>query len=193
VEPLAAERHKLTVTIGEATRERIGRIQALLSHRGPDQRSLEAVLDGALELLEAKLMKDRFGVGARPRQAQAAAEPTPATRASDAVTDATAAAEVVVVEGSAASSEQEPRAFGRDARRAIVARDGLRCAFVDPDTGVQCSETRWLSFDHVVPWARGGPTSEENGRLLCGAHNRQQARLAFGDDFIRARMAQRGR
>jgi hypothetical protein len=134
------------------------------------------VLDGALELLEAKLMKERFGVGAKPRPAPAAAP---------VVEDAESAASVP----EDAPDAQAPRTFPRDARRAIVARDGLRCAYVDPDTGVQCGETRWLSFDHVVPWARGGPTTEANGRLLCGAHNRQQARLAFGDDFVRGRMA----
>ncbi|MHB1547555.1 MAG: HNH endonuclease signature motif containing protein, partial [Acidimicrobiales bacterium] len=26
--------------------------------------------------------------------------------------------------------------------------------------------------DHIVPWAAGGPTTQENGRLLCGYHNR---------------------
>jgi len=191
VEPLAAERHKLTVTIGDGTRERIARIQALLSHRSVEQRSLERVLDGALELLETKLLKDRFGVGAKPRQAQ----PAPDEAAPVAVADATAATDAVATEpdGGESASGPAPRAFGKDDRRAIVARDGLRCAYVEPNTGVRCSETRWLSLDHVVPWARGGPTTASNGRLLCGAHNRQQARLVFGDDFVRARMPQRGR
>ncbi len=26
--------------------------------------------------------------------------------------------------------------------------------------------------DHIVGWAQGGPTTQENGRLLCGFHNR---------------------
>jgi hypothetical protein len=180
VVPLAAERHKLTVTIGDATRERIERIQALLSHRGPDQRSLEAVLDGALELLEAKLLKERFGVGAKPRQAQPSADPPLENRAGDRASE--------TPDGGETSGRPEPRAFGRDDRRAIIARDGLRCTYVDPETGMRCNETRWLSLDHVVPWARGGKTTASNGRLLCGAHNRQQARLAFGDDFVRTRM-----
>lgn len=189
VEPLAAERHKLTVTIGDATRERIARLQALLSHRGPEQRSLEAVLDGALELFEAKLLKERFGVGAKPRRAEASAQPTRDEPPLDTVaTDAVAA-----VPAGARASEPRSRAFGWDHRRAIVARDGLRCTYIDPDNGVRCSETRWLSLDHVVPWARGGKTTAHNGRVLCGPHNRQQARLLFGDDFVRTRMAQRER
>jgi hypothetical protein len=30
--------------------------------------------------------------------------------------------------------------------------------------------------DHVVPWAQGGPTTQSNGRLLCGHHNRFRSR-----------------
>ena len=26
--------------------------------------------------------------------------------------------------------------------------------------------------DHIEPWSQGGPTTQENGRLLCGFHNR---------------------
>ncbi|MBK9178101.1 MAG: HNH endonuclease [Acidimicrobiales bacterium] len=26
--------------------------------------------------------------------------------------------------------------------------------------------------DHIVPWEAGGPTTQANGRLLCGPHNR---------------------
>jgi hypothetical protein len=28
--------------------------------------------------------------------------------------------------------------------------------------------------DHVVPWTEGGMTSQENGRMACGFHNRQR-------------------
>ncbi|MDA8148855.1 MAG: HNH endonuclease signature motif containing protein, partial [Actinomycetota bacterium] len=26
--------------------------------------------------------------------------------------------------------------------------------------------------DHILPWSAGGATTQENGRLLCGFHNR---------------------
>jgi 5-methylcytosine-specific restriction endonuclease McrA len=28
--------------------------------------------------------------------------------------------------------------------------------------------------DHIEPYSRGGATTQENGRLLCGFHNRQR-------------------
>jgi hypothetical protein len=30
--------------------------------------------------------------------------------------------------------------------------------------------------DHIIPWSASGPTSQENGRLLCGHHNRLRHR-----------------
>ncbi len=37
--------------------------------------------------------------------------------------------------------------------------------------------------DHIIPWSADGPTSQENGRLLCGHHNRlrNQRRDPQGD------------
>lgn len=37
--------------------------------------------------------------------------------------------------------------------------------------------------DHIIPWSAGGPTSQDNGRLLCGHHNRlrHQRRAPRGD------------
>jgi hypothetical protein len=208
VEPLSAERHKLTVTVSGETRGRIERIQALLSHRDPDQRTLESVLDGALELLEAKLLKERFGIGAKPRTARrkktppARPDPTtvpgnssaPRTQADD--TDATATSATGPSsdpEGGPPSKPEPtwPRTFSRSDRRAIVARDGLRCAYVDPETGRRCEETRWLTFEHIEPWARGGPTTADNGQILCASHNRLRARQAYGDNFIDARISSR--
>ena len=31
-------------------------------------------------------------------------------------------------------------------------------------------------IDHVQPWAAGGVTTEANGRVACGFHNRQRHR-----------------
>ena len=58
-------------------------------------------------------------------------------------------------------------------------RDAGRCSYVGP-TGIQCGETAWLEFDHIVPWARGGRSDDpSNIRLLCRAHNQVEARRMF--------------
>ncbi|MCB9731908.1 MAG: HNH endonuclease [Deltaproteobacteria bacterium] len=168
VAPLSAERHKLTVTIGSATRDRLARLAALTSHRSPEARSVEGLLDAALELLEAKLMKERFGVGAKPRKAR---EPKAAT--------------------SRETPAKAPRTFPKADRRAVVARDGLQCSHVDRVTGARCGETRWLTLDHVEPWAHGGASVAENGRVLCNAHNQAAARRSLGEELVRSRVARR--
>lgn len=63
-------------------------------------------------------------------------------------------------------------------RRAVWARDQGRCAFVGADG--RCLETGWLELHHVMPFARGGPTTAENLELRCRAHNAYEAEREFG-------------
>jgi hypothetical protein len=53
-----------------------------------------------------------------------------------------------------------------------------RCAFVGTDG--RCRETGQLEFHHVVPFARGGPTSAANLQLRCRAHSAFEAAQEFG-------------
>jgi hypothetical protein len=58
------------------------------------------------------------------------------------------------------------RLFSGGTRRAIELRDRM-C------THPYCYEpAESCQGDHIEPWAEGGPTTQENGRLLCGFHNR---------------------
>jgi hypothetical protein len=58
------------------------------------------------------------------------------------------------------------RLFTGATRRAIELRD-RGCTHPYCDQRVEDCEV-----DHIVPYADGGPTTQENGRLLCGFHNR---------------------
>jgi hypothetical protein len=80
------------------------------------------------------------------------------------------------VTGTAIRSRYVPKPM----RVHLIRRDRARCAYVDPLTKRQCSETRHLEFDHVQPFARGGQTTDENLRVLCANHNRFRApRMGF--------------
>ena len=58
------------------------------------------------------------------------------------------------------------RLFSGGTRRAIELRDRI-C------THPYCYEpAETCEADHIQPYADGGPTTQENGRLLCGFHNR---------------------
>ena len=60
------------------------------------------------------------------------------------------------------------RLFGGATRRAIEVRD-QECTHPYCDVPAPSCEV-----DHIQPWAAGGPTTQENGRLLCGRHNRMR-------------------
>ena len=64
-------------------------------------------------------------------------------------------------------------------RREVWTRDEGRCAFVG-EKG-RCTETGFLEFHHLEPFARGGPTTAENLALRCRRHNTYEATLSFGE------------
>ena len=60
------------------------------------------------------------------------------------------------------------RFFTRATRRAIEVRD-RRCSH--PGCHLQASRCQ---IDHIQPYSEGGPTTQQNGRVLCGPHNRMR-------------------
>jgi hypothetical protein len=62
-------------------------------------------------------------------------------------------------------------------KREVWARDGGRCVFRG-ERG-RCTETGFLEFHHVVPYARGGATSRDNLELRCRSHNAYEAAQDF--------------
>ena len=63
-------------------------------------------------------------------------------------------------------------------KRHVWQRDGGRCAFNGAHG--RCTETGFLEYHHVVPFASGGKTSPSNLELRCRAHNQYEAILWFG-------------
>jgi hypothetical protein len=88
--------------------------------------------------------------------------------------------------------EQKPgsRHVPLHVERAVRERDGDQCTFTDAE-GRRCSERRFLTLEHRVPFAHGGPPTVENLCLLCKSHNFHTARQAFGEAFIAEKQAQR--
>jgi 5-methylcytosine-specific restriction endonuclease McrA len=63
-------------------------------------------------------------------------------------------------------------------KREVWARDVGRCAFAS--RGKRCSETGFLEYHHVIPYAEGGETTAANIQLRCRAHNAYEAEDWFG-------------
>jgi 5-methylcytosine-specific restriction endonuclease McrA len=56
-------------------------------------------------------------------------------------------------------------------KREVWRRDEVRCRY--------CGSQEWLEYDHIVPVARGGPSTVRNVQLVCQSCNRKKgARLA---------------
>jgi hypothetical protein len=80
-----------------------------------------------------------------------------------------------------ATVNQRSRHVPAEVKRTVWARDGGQCRFEGPHG--RCSETGFLEFHHVVPYAAGGATTADNLELRCAAHNRYEAEQFFGRAF----------
>lgn len=66
------------------------------------------------------------------------------------------------------------RSFSRADKAMVLDRAGHRCEHHTFGFG-RCRETQRLEADHIVPWARGGPTTPANCQALCQVHNLQKS------------------
>ena len=93
----------------------------------------------------------------------------------------------------AETSRPRSRHIPAGVKREVWARDGGRCAFVGAQG--RCTETGFLEFHHVEPFAVGGVASCRNIQLRCRAHNVFEAELFFGHTdppMVRERRADYG-
>jgi hypothetical protein len=73
---------------------------------------------------------------------------------------------IVFAPGKRAECSITARFFTGATRRAIELRD-QRCTHPYCDLAAE-----YCQADHIIPYSQGGETTQENGRLLCGFHNR---------------------
>ena len=89
-----------------------------------------------------------------------------------------------------ARPSKNPRHVSAHVRRAVRARDGDRCTYVD-EHGKRCNERKFLELDHVEAAARGGEATVSNLRLRCRAHNQYEAERTYGAGFMRHKRERR--
>jgi hypothetical protein len=78
-----------------------------------------------------------------------------------------------------AKPSERPRHIPAAVKRQVWTRDEGRCQY-ELKSGQICGSTHRLELDHVVPVARGGPSTVENLRVVCAGHNKLAARDLFG-------------
>ncbi len=157
VRPTAPERYRVQLTIGEATHDKLRRLQALLRREIPDG-DPGAIFDCAVTLLLAKVENRKLGITARRSR-------PPIRRETDDLGIRT--------------PPPPPPYVPTWVQRAVWERDGGRCAFVSKD-GRRCTQRELLEFHHVLARAWRGPATVENISLRCWRHEQYEAELVFG-------------
>jgi hypothetical protein len=79
-----------------------------------------------------------------------------------------------------AQQEKRKASVPAKVKREVRRRDGGKCQWHVVGGGV-CGSTVRLEVDHVVPRGKGGPSTVDNCRILCKAHNIEAARQVYGD------------
>jgi hypothetical protein len=151
----APERYRVQFTIGEETREKLRRVQALLRREIPDG-DPAAIFDRALSLLLDKVEKAKLGKVDKPRSAIRSE-----------------------TDNHVRQRVHRSRHIPRDVKRAVWERDGGQCAFV-AGGDQRCTERTFLEYHHVQTYADGGPATVANISLRCWRHNQYEAELIFG-------------
>jgi 5-methylcytosine-specific restriction endonuclease McrA len=77
-----------------------------------------------------------------------------------------------------------------EVQRAVRERDGDQCTFTRRRGASLFSEIRFLTIEHIDPFAKGGPTTVDNCCLLCQPHNAHRARQVFGEEHIQNKIAE---
>lgn len=85
--------------------------------------------------------------------------------------------------GAKSTATEDPRHVPAHVSREVWTRDRGRCQWPVANGSI-CGSTHRVELDHVVPVARGGRSTPENLRMLCGFHNDLAARQVFGNDWM---------
>ncbi|MBI4377295.1 MAG: HNH endonuclease [Elusimicrobia bacterium] len=147
---------RIAFTASEYLVRKIDRARALLRHKFPSGR-LESLVNEAFDELLNKRDPDR-------RPPRAASEPQRQAK-----------------KPRSPASTARSRRIPRRVRETVWRRDGGRCAFISSQ-GKRCEAQQWLEYDHILPFALGGSSTEAaNIRLACRTHNLHAAACVFGD------------
>jgi hypothetical protein len=160
IEVTAPARYRVQCTVGQATHDKLRRLQALLRREIPDGDPGE-IVGRALDLLLEKVERTKLATTTKPQP------PRPRT------------AIRFETDNDFRTPPPPSRDVPREVRREVWRRDAGQCAFV-ADTGRRCSETTFLELHHVHAYAKGGSATIANISLRCRRHNQYEADLVFG-------------
>ncbi|HEV3193028.1 MAG TPA: HNH endonuclease signature motif containing protein [Polyangiaceae bacterium] len=211
MEPLAPERYRVQFTASAELKQKMERAANLMRHANLAG-DLSVLMERAVDLLIAKLEKQRLAKTAQPSKQRAVeiahpqeqglgetAQPQKQPDIKSAQIEERRLGEVAgpcLTPGKTPSNCKTPfKRTGRGGvpravRREVFERDGEQCTFVD-STGRRCESRSLLELDHVRARALGGTDHADNLAVRCRSHNALSAERDFGRDCIERKKNER--
>ncbi len=144
------QKWKVEGVVSERVHEKVERCKKLLSRKHPKGVDYDTLFDELTELYLDKTDPERRVKKQKKRVAQTKSKTT------------------------------QTRHIPAEVKDEVWKRDDGKCTFVGSNEK-RCNSDDNLQFDHYpVPYARGGPSTVNNLRLLCAKHNRHAAEKVYG-------------
>jgi 5-methylcytosine-specific restriction endonuclease McrA len=159
------QKWKIEAVVSMAVKAKLDRCKALLSRKYPRGVDYEVLLGELAEMFLEHRDPERRHERRKQRQVQPKRK-----RPAEAISNTPVSRHITARE-----------------KEKVWIRDKGRCAYIGTN-GKRCASTHNLQFDHYpVPFARGGPSTAGNLRLLCARHNRFTAYKIFGEQAQKKR------
>jgi hypothetical protein len=148
----------------EAFMAKVEKVRAIAWHRLPANASLEQVFELALDLFLDKEDPSARNARREERRAASGSAETPGGKP---------------LEEHQKATQTRREHIPARVRDEVFVRDRSQCTYTAPG-GRRCGSRSALQMDHILPVARGGPSTAGNLRLLCAYHNRLEAERIMG-------------
>ncbi|MCP3983684.1 MAG: HNH endonuclease [bacterium] len=161
--------------------ERFAEVLGVHDAQGQLAEVLETAIDLALEKKDPAKRQERREARAKKRSAENAETHVEKPRG-DATHDVTQDATQHAPGG------ERSRHVPAELRDQLLVGADHRCEYVAAG-GTRCAARTGLHIDHKHPFSRGGPTTEQNLRVLCALHNYWEAERHYGVRFVKGKIA----
>lgn len=177
VKPVSETTNELTIYLKDEELEKISTLKGRFAHKHPHLSNSDLVkmlLDLALRQTDpakepSRVRKNDAAVPAAPRMKSAMAD-----KSSDAtsIEELQKVLDVATTNGNKKVSNSQARTPGRPLKREVWRSSNGQCQM--------CGSHHALEYDHQIPFALGGATTEQNLRLLCRNCNQRESIKMFG-------------
>lgn len=175
VRPLNSDKTQVQFLVDGELMAKIQRLKELTSHQNPEgklERVFAKAVDLALDQLDPERREMRRQFRRQRKEKTGSKSPVACTQIRALPTSEVVKTEAMISKGAIATRKQSSRHIPNALRDRIWVRDDGQCQHVDPLTGRKCCSRHSVQVDHRYPFSLVPEHTEENLRLLCGAHNR---------------------